>query len=199
MTVSGHRHPARATMASRQAGTPTRATGTGSVTTNPSRHIGPGQRLRPHPRRRMSAKSTHRLLWSRWCRLARGDRGSATAFGLFLIVVVLVLAGAMIEGGNAMSARGHATDVAQQAARAGADKLDLAVLRNDGLVRIDPAAAQSGATAFLAQVGETGTVTATPTQVFVAVTVTRPGILVPILGIKTLTVRATATAAPITG
>lgn len=132
-------------------------------------------------------------------RCVRGDRGSATAFGLFLIMVVLVLAGAMIEGGNAMSARGHATDIAQQAARAGADKLDLTALRENRLVRIDPAAAQAAATAYLAQVGETGTVTATPTQVAVTVTVTRPGILVPILGIQTLTVRATATAAPITG
>jgi Flp pilus assembly protein TadG len=129
----------------------------------------------------------------------RDDRGSATTFGLFLIMVVLVLAGAMIEGGNAMSARGHATDIAQQAARAGADKLDLAALRENGLVRIDPAGAQAAATAYLAQVGESGTVTATPTQVAVTVTVTRPGILVPILGIQTLTVRATATAAPITG
>jgi hypothetical protein len=33
----------------------------------------------------------------------------------------------------------------------------------------------------------------------VTVTVTRPGILVPILGIETLAVRATATAAPVTG
>ena len=132
-------------------------------------------------------------------RSGRDDRGSATAFGLFLIVVVLVLAGAMIEGGTAMSARGHATDIGQQAARAGADKLDLATLRENGLVRIDPAAAQAAASAFLAQVGETGTVTATPAHVSVTVTVTRPGILVPILGIQTLTVRATATAAPITG
>ncbi len=166
---------------------------------NPSRHTVHGNGIVPKPRRGISHQPTSRPLWSRLLRLIRDDRGSATAFGLFLIVVVLVLAGAMIEGGNAMSARGHATDIAQQAARAGADKLDLGALRKEGLVRIDPAAAQAAATAFLAQVGETGTVTATPTQVSVTVTVTRPGILVPILGIKTLTVRATATAAPITG
>lgn len=64
---------------------------------------------------------------------------------------------------------------------------------------LDPVAAKAAATAFLAQVGETGTVNATPTLVSVTVTVTRPGILVPILGIQTLTVHATATAAPVTG
>ncbi len=157
-----------------------------------------GVTRRPGHRRRSDDGSAGPL-WSMPRRWGRDDRGSATAFGLFLIVVVLVLAGAMIEGGNAMSARGHATDIAQQAARAGADKLDLAALRENGLVRIDPAAAEAAASAFLAQVGERGTVTATPAQVSVTVTVTRPGILVPILGIKTLTVRATATAAPITG
>jgi Flp pilus assembly protein TadG len=132
-------------------------------------------------------------------RAAHGDRGSATAFGLFLILVVLVLAGAILEGGNAMSARGHATDIAQQAARAGADKLDLGALRQTGVVQIDPAAAEIAARAFLTQVGEQGTVTATAEEVRVTVTVTRQGLLVPILGIETLTVRATATATPITG
>ncbi|AXH93583.1 pilus assembly protein TadG-related protein [Micromonospora aurantiaca] len=127
------------------------------------------------------------------------DRGSATAFGLFLILVVLVLAGAILEGGNAMSARGHATDIAQQAARAGANQLNLGALRQNGVVQIDPAAAQAAATAFLNQMGEQGSVTATAEEVRVTVTVTRPGILVPILGLDTLTVRATATAAPITG
>jgi Flp pilus assembly protein TadG len=130
---------------------------------------------------------------------AHGDHGSATAFGLFLILIVLVLAGAILEGGNAMSARGHATDIAQQTARAGADKLDLGALRQRGVVQIDPAAAENAARAFLTQVGEQGIVTATAEEVRVTVTVTRPGLLVPILGIETLTVRATATATPITG
>jgi Flp pilus assembly protein TadG len=114
-------------------------------------------------------------------------------------MVVLVFAGAILEGGVAMSARGHATDVAQQAARAGANQLNLAALREAGVVQIDPAAAQAAAAAFLDQMGERGTVTATAEQVTVTVTVTRPGILVPILGIETLTLRATASAAPITG
>jgi Flp pilus assembly protein TadG len=119
--------------------------------------------------------------------------------GLFLVVVVLVLAGTLIEAGNAMAARGHATAVAQQAARAGADRLDLTALREQGLIRIDPVAARAAATAYLATAGETGTVTATPMQVTVTVTVTRPGILVPILGVQTLTVTGTATAVPVTG
>jgi len=66
-------------------------------------------------------------------------------------------------------------------------------------VRVDPAAAQAAATAYLAEFGETGTVTATPALVTVTVTVTRPGILVALLGKQAVTVTGTATAAPVTG
>jgi hypothetical protein len=122
-----------------------------------------------------------------------------TVLGLFLIVVVLVLAGTMIEAGNAMTARGHATSIAQQAARAGADRIDLTALREKGVVLLDSVAAHAAATAYLTTLGEIGTVTATANQVSVTVTVTRPGILVPVLGLETLTVTGTATAAPVTG
>jgi Flp pilus assembly protein TadG len=131
--------------------------------------------------------------------LTASDRGSGTIFGIFLAVIVLVLAGVVVEGGNLMSIRGHATLIAQQAARAGAGKLDLHTLRASGLVRLDPAAARTAAQAYLAQLGETGTVTATPAEVRVTVTVTKPGILVPVLGIATHTVQSTATATPLTG
>ena len=127
------------------------------------------------------------------------ERGSGTLFGLFLVIVVLVLAGVVVEGGNLMSIRGQATSIAQQAARAGADELDLDALRTTGSVQLNPAAAQAAALAYLAQVGQTGTVTATPTEVSVTVTLTKPGILVPVLGIATHTVQSTAVAAPLTG
>lgn len=125
------------------------------------------------------------------------DRGSGTAIGIFVIVVVLMLAATLLEVGNSMRASSHATDVAQQAARAGADKLDLGVLRTDAILRIDPVAAQIAALAYLQQVGETGSVQATPTGVSVTVTVTRSRVLLPLLGIRTITVTSTATANPL--
>ena len=124
------------------------------------------------------------------------DRGSGTALGMFLIFVVLVLAATLLESGNTMRASSHATDVAQQAARAGADKLDLGALRNNATLRIDPVAAKAAALAYLRQVGETGSVQATPTGVTVTVTLTRPRVLLPLVGIKTITVTSTASATP---
>ena len=125
------------------------------------------------------------------------DRGSGTAIGMFLIFVILVLAATLLESGNSMRASSHATDVAQQAARAGADKLDLGALRGDATLRIDPVAAQAAAQAYLRQVGETGSVQATPTGVTVTVTVTRSRVLLPLVGIRTITVTSTATATPL--
>jgi Flp pilus assembly protein TadG len=129
-------------------------------------------------------------------RRPHGDRGAGTVFGLFLVTVVLILAGVVVEAGNVMQASGRATDIAQQAARAGADKLDLETLRTRGLVRLNPDAAKAAALAYLASVGATGTVTATTTRVTVVVTVTRPAILGPVIGVDTVTVRSSANAAP---
>jgi Flp pilus assembly protein TadG len=129
-------------------------------------------------------------------RRLHGDRGAGTVFGLFLVTVVLILAGVVVEAGNVMQASGHATGIAQQAARAGADKLDLETLRTRGLVRLDPDAAKAAALAYLASIGETGTVTATTTRVTVTVSVTRPAILAPVVGIDSVTVQASANAAP---
>jgi Flp pilus assembly protein TadG len=137
------------------------------------------------PRRCQTARKT------RW-----GDRGSGTLFGLFLVTVVLLLAAVVVEGGNAMTVRGHATDLAQQAARAGADKLDLNTLRTSGVVQINPAQARTAATAYLARFRQTGTVAATPAGVTVTVTLTEPTVLAPALGITTITVTSTAHATP---
>ena len=53
-------------------------------------------------------------------RRLRADRGSATVWALGIVVVLALLSGAVLDGGNAMAARVRALDIAQQAARAGA-------------------------------------------------------------------------------
>jgi hypothetical protein len=129
----------------------------------------------------------------------RDDRGSATGWALLTVLVVALLAGAVLDGGNAMAARVQALDIAQQAARSGANQLDLAALRNSGLVRLDPAGAQTAARQFLAQAGATGTVIATTTEVTVTVTRAQPTLLLQAVGVGAITVAATAHAVPATG
>lgn len=127
------------------------------------------------------------------------DRGSATVWALGVVVVLTLLSGAVLDGGNAMAARVQALDVAQQAARAGANQLDLAALRAQGVVRLDPAAARTAAGAFLADAGATGTVTATAAQVTVSVTRSQPTLILQAVGVDAISMTATATAVAQTG
>jgi len=80
---------------------------------------------------------------------ARDDRGSASVFVIGLFVMLMVVAGLVVDGGRAINARAALSDDAEQAARAGANRLDLVVLRDTGEVRIDPAAAEAEARDFL--------------------------------------------------
>ncbi|MBO0898838.1 hypothetical protein J1G42_02530 [Cellulomonas sp. zg-ZUI222] len=79
----------------------------------------------------------------------RGDRGTATAFVIGLVVVLFALAGLVADGGRAVNARVAITDDAEQAARVGADQVDAGSLRGGSVPRIDPVRATSEARDFL--------------------------------------------------
>ena len=127
------------------------------------------------------------------------DRGSGTVWALGLVVVLTLLSGAVLDGGNAMAARVQALDIAQQAARAGANQLDLTALRTQGVLRLDPVAARNAATAFLADAGISGTAAATPDQVTVTVTRSQPTLILQAIGVDAISMTATANAVPQTG
>lgn len=59
-----------------------------------------------------------------------------SVFTVLFSVVVFMLAGLLVDGGAAINARLRAADVAEQAARAGADKIDLDQLHATGEVRL---------------------------------------------------------------
>lgn len=86
-------------------------------------------------------------------RLTRDDRGSASVYVIGLIVMLMVVAGLVVDGGRAVNARAALADDAEQAARAGATQLDLTALRGTGDVLIDPAGAEAAARDFLLVVG----------------------------------------------
>ncbi|MEV1002060.1 pilus assembly protein TadG-related protein [Nonomuraea sp. NPDC050202] len=65
-----------------------------------------------------------------------GERGSMSVFTVLFSVVVFLLAGLLVDGGSAINARLRAADVAEQAARAGADELDVDHLRETGEARL---------------------------------------------------------------
>jgi Putative Flp pilus-assembly TadE/G-like len=64
------------------------------------------------------------------------ERGSVTVFVVFFTLVALALASLLVDVGNAVNAQERAADLAEQAARAAANAIDVADLRS-GTVTID--------------------------------------------------------------
>lgn len=82
----------------------------------------------------------------------RSERGSATVFVLGLMIVLFGFAGLVIDGGDAMNERARMADVAEQAARAGAEQLDDDALRGSGVLSVDCDAARGAVADYMRSV-----------------------------------------------
>jgi Flp pilus assembly protein TadG len=113
----------------------------------------------------------------------------AVLAGGLLMVVALV-----VDGGHKLGAISEARDIADNAARAGAQMIDTGTYRTTGTPALDPSAATGRALAYLDSVDRAGTVTVTGTTVTVTVTIDVPGVFLP-----ATTVSVTETAEAVTG
>ena len=126
----------------------------------------------------------------------RGDGGYATVWTAITGFIIIVLAGLIVTAGITFNAQERGYDLAQAAARVGAQELDLTALRTDGTLRLDRARAATRARQFLIQAGATGTATATVTSVTVTAVTHQPTPALSHIGISGITVTATAHATP---
>lgn len=131
------------------------------------------------------------------------DRGSISVLVLFFTIIALMLAALLVDVGNAMNARERAADIAEQAARAGANDIDVAALRA-GRLAIDTATACDRVASLVAAYSASGGFHATancappsPQQITVTVFVTTTPLIAKSLG--SFTVHASATAEPVCG
>ena len=122
------------------------------------------------------------------------DAGRVTAFTAVMVIAVIAVAGLVLDGGLALAAKARAYHLAAEAARTGAQQVDLAAYRATGQATLDPQAALAAAQDRLAQDGVNGEVTVAGTEVTVTVTTTRPAQLLAVVGVAGITVQATATA-----
>lgn len=147
---------------------------------------------------------------TRWFRLVRQwlirrtggqpDAGRVTAFTTLFCTALLAVAGLVLDGGLAVSAKVQALDVAQAAARAGAQQLDLDLYRTTGVAQLDPTRAAQAARNWLTAAGADGEVTeATTEHVTITVRRTRTTQLLHLVGVGELHISATATATAIQG
>jgi hypothetical protein len=117
-----------------------------------------------------------------------------------LAVPLFLLAGLVADGGAAIAGRQRAANLAEEAARAGANAIDVSELRRGNTVVLR-SKAQSFATTYLNGVPTSGaanmtgfSVRATTTDVTVDVTVTTPTIFLGLIGVNEFQVTGTATA-----
>ena len=130
------------------------------------------------------------------------DRGSTAMWLAVVMVGLIAMAGLVFDGGAALQARGRAADLAQQAARAGADALDPDSVFGGGgrgRLRAQRAAAQREAQAVLSASGVSGEVQVAGDAVTVTAHTSRPTAILTIVGISEVTGTASATAIPLLG
>ncbi len=101
-----------------------------------------------------------------------GDRGSITAFVAIIAIALVMVAGMAYDGGRVISTQAETRSDAAKAARAGAQEIDLTILRATGETVLDPVAAEAAALTYLERSGATGTVTVERATITVTVSQT---------------------------
>lgn len=116
-----------------------------------------------------------------------------------LLVPVLILAsGLVLDGGAALSAKDRTMGEAAEAARAGADALDVITYRRTGQAVLDPVRARAAAERYLAATGDHYSVAASVDSVAVTVTADYRTQLLGVGGLDVIHVASHAVAHPVT-
>ena len=97
------------------------------------------------------------------------ERGSISVFIAVLGVAFVMVAGLALDGGRKLGALSDAHGLAVNAARAGAQSINIDAYHQTGIATLDPDAATRAATAYLAATGHSGDVAVTADTVTVTV------------------------------
>ena len=126
----------------------------------------------------------------------RDERGAVLIAGLLLTLALLMVIGAAVDIGRAFIERRALVSLADQAALSGSQSVDLAAL-HAGRLALDPSQAQANASAVLETEPQVqAQASADTASVTVDVTRTIPTVLLRLVGVPTLTVKASASAGP---
>ncbi|MGP3949630.1 pilus assembly protein TadG-related protein [Streptomyces sp. 7N604] len=140
------------------------------------------QRPRPYP-----ARLRVRLV-------AGDDRGQITAFVVGVFAALWLFAGIVVDGGLALAGKARALDVAQEAARTGAQQLDVGQLRRGDDIRLVRDQAAAAARVYVASTGDDGTASVKGDAVTVQVTHRQRTQILQLIGVRTLPMHATGAA-----
>ncbi len=101
----------------------------------------------------------------------RDEAGSVSAFVAVIAIGLVMVTGLVYDGGQVLAAQATARDLAANAARAGAQELDLDRLRADGVAVLDPARAATAAEDYLNDTGAEGDIAVSGADITVTVRV----------------------------
>jgi Flp pilus assembly protein TadG len=127
------------------------------------------------------------------------DSGALTLMMAVMMVILLVFAGLVIDGGRKLDEAQNAYAIAQEAARAGAGMVNTADAYKSGTYEVDVPQARAAAQAYLASAGYNGTVSISGNNITVTVQVVEHTTVLSLIGIDTLKSTGSATASLVTG
>jgi hypothetical protein len=126
--------------------------------------------------------------------IAERGGGAVSAPVAIALLALIIVVGLAIDGVRAAQGVARADAIAEEAARAAGQALDRGALIN-GVAAVDPTAAVSAANAYLSAAGASGTATVRGAgAIHVDVTITRPTVLLGLIGRDQLTSRGSADA-----
>lgn len=129
---------------------------------------------------------------------SRTERGAISVFLAVLVPGLLLIIGLAVDGGAKVAATQRANAIADEAARAGGQALDVSAALS-GQVRVDPDAAVAAARTYLDRNGVEGRVTVVDGDTLqVTTTITEPTTFLGLVGISSMTVAGSGTADLIT-
>lgn len=122
------------------------------------------------------------------------ERGAVTAFVACFAVALIAVFGLVVDGGLILASRRQAFNVADAAARVGAQAVDESALRAGTPLRLDDADARRRALDYLDAIGAEGSVDVVGDRITVTVTAERTLSVLGFAGLGPVGVRATGTA-----
>jgi len=126
------------------------------------------------------------------------EEGSFAVFVAVLAVGLFALFGLVIDGGRAVAAQNDAAGEAEQAARIGAGQISVDAIRL-GTLEVDPATAISAAQQYLRATGSAGVITVAGQTVTVHIQSAEPTLILGIIGVRQISISATASATNVHG
>ncbi|MBI2169360.1 MAG: hypothetical protein HYU28_07660 [Actinobacteria bacterium] len=127
------------------------------------------------------------------------ERGMVTATVVIFTVALLAVTGLVFDGGNVLAARRRAFNEAEAAARAGAQAVDVDVLRAGEGVVLDAEDARQHALSYLASIGRSGEVSVAGDVVRVRLALRQDLSILGAFGVGPLTVTGDAEARAVSG